>query len=87
MPIKRIKAYVELTKGGDATLAERYGRICEQRKFVQDQMDNLRFYMQEFDFKDWCCSKALAEGTEANIGFDAYERETGRKMPGMLGKD
>lgn len=87
MPIKRIKEYVELTKEGDASLAKRYELICEQRQFVQDQIDNLLYYMQELDFKDWYYSKALAEGTEANIDFDAYERETGRKMPGIPGKD
>ena len=87
MPIKRIKKYVELTKGGDTSLAKRYELICEQRQFVQDQIDNLLYYMQELDFKDWYYSKALAEGTEANIDFDAYERETGRKMPGIPGKD
>ena len=37
MPIKRIKEYVELTKEGDTTLAERYELIREQRQFVQDQ--------------------------------------------------
>ena len=36
MPIKRIKKYVELTKGGDTSLAKRYELICEQRQFVQD---------------------------------------------------
>lgn len=87
MPIKRIKEYVELTKEGDTTLAERYELIREQRQFVQDQIDNLLFYMQELDFKDWYYSKALVEGTTSNIDFDAYERETGRKMPCMLSKD
>ena len=87
MPIKRIKQYVDLTKEGDATLAERYELIREQRQFVQAQIDNLLFYMQELDFKDWFYNKALTEGTTANIDVDDYERETGQKMPEMITKD
>ncbi|MBQ9635102.1 MAG: MerR family transcriptional regulator [Acidaminococcaceae bacterium] len=81
MPIKRIREYVELTKKGDASLQERYEIIKAQRQFVMDQIEQLQFYLEELDFKDWYYNKALAAGTESVISFDDYERETGKKAP------
>lgn len=49
MPIKRIRKYAELTLQGDTSLKERQALIREQRQFVQDQIDQLLFYMQELD--------------------------------------
>lgn len=81
MPIKRIREYVELTKKGDASLQERYEIIKAQRQFVMDQIEQLQFYLEELDFKDWYYNKALAAGTASVISFDDYERETGKKAP------
>lgn len=50
MPIKRIREYAEMAQQGDETLKERQLLIQEQRQFVQDQMDQLMYYMQELDF-------------------------------------
>ena len=72
MPIKRIREYVELTKKGDASLQERYEIIKAQRQFVLDQIEQLQFYLEELDFKDWYYNKALAAGTEKAISFDDY---------------
>lgn len=79
MPIKRIREYVELIKQGDSTLYDRYKLIQEQRRLVKLQIEQLDYYMQELDFKDWYYRKALSEGTEKNINFDDYERETGKR--------
>lgn len=81
MPIKRIREYVELTKLGDASLTERFALIKEQRQFVQDQIEQLEFYMQELDFKDWYYKKAIALGSASGIRFEDYERETGKSFP------
>ena len=81
MPIKRIKEYVDLAQKGNATLQERHDLIKKQRRFVQDQIDQLQYYMQELDFKNWYYEKALAQGTEQGIDFEAYEWETGRHAP------
>ena len=53
MPIKRIRDYVELTSKGDDTLQERYEIIKAQRQFVLDQIEQLQYYLEELDFKDW----------------------------------
>ena len=71
MPIKRI-------------LKERQALIREQRQFVQDQIDQLLFYMQELDFKEWYYNKALSLGSESKINLDDYEKETGKKTPDKL---
>jgi DNA-binding transcriptional MerR regulator len=81
MPIKRIRDYVELTSKGDDTLQERYGIIKAQRKFVLDQIEQLQYYLEELDFKDWYYNKALAAGSESAINLDDYEKETGKKAP------
>ncbi len=67
MPIRKIKQYVELAGRGDETLEERYELIKEQRQFVQDQIDQLQYYMQELDYKDWYYRTAIAAGSESAI--------------------
>ena len=81
MPIKRICEYADLAQRGDETLIERQRLIQEQRQFVQDQIDQLMFYMRELDFKDWYYKKALSLGAESKLDFDDYERETGKRPP------
>ena len=81
MPIKRIRDYVELTSKGDDTLRERYEIIKAQRQFVLDQIEQLQYYLEELDFKDWYYNKALAAGSEKTINLDDYEKETGKKAP------
>ncbi len=81
MPIKRIREYAEMAQRGDETLKERQALIEEQRRFVQDQIDQLMFYMQELDFKEWYYKKALALGSESKLDLNDYERETGKKVP------
>ena len=81
MPIKRIRDYVELTSQGDTSLQKRYEIIKEQRQFVLDQIEQLQYYLEELDFKDWYYNKALAAGSESAINLDDYEKETGKKAP------
>lgn len=81
MPIKRIRDYVDLTSKGDDTLQERYEIIKAQRQFVLDQIEQLQYYLEELDFKDWYYNKALAAGSESAINLDDYEKETGKKAP------
>ena len=86
MPIKRIRDYVDLIQQGDASLQERYDIIKAQRQFVLDQIEQLQYYLEELDFKDWYYNKALAAGTESAISFDDYEKETGKKAPDDLNR-
>ena len=86
MPIKRIRDYVELTTQGDASLQKRYEIIKEQRQFVLDQIEQLQYYLEELDFKDWYYNKALAAGSESAINLDDYEKETGKKAPDDLNR-
>ena len=81
MPIKRIRDYVELISKGDDTLQERYEIIKAQRQFVLDQIEQLQYYLEELDFKDWYYNKALAAGSERAINLNDYEKETGKLPP------
>ena len=64
MPINKIKKYVQLAQLGDETLEERYELIKEQRENVQKQIDQLNYYMQELDYKDWYYQTAIKYGSE-----------------------
>ncbi len=64
MPIKKIKEYVELALQGDSTLQERYELILEQKKFIQNQINDLNTCLQEFEYKEWYYKTAIAAGTE-----------------------
>lgn len=81
MPIKRIKEYVELSKKGDDSLAERYELIKQQRQFVQDQLEQLEYYLAELDYKDWYYQKAMSLGSASKIQPEDYEKETGKVNP------
>lgn len=65
MPIKKIKEYVELQKLGEESLEERYKLIKDQREYVKNQIEQLEYYMQELDFKDWYYRTAMEKGEAA----------------------
>lgn len=67
MPIRKIKEYVDLCAQGDATLKQRHQMIIEQRQFVQDQIDQLNYFMQELDYKDQYYRNAIKAGTEKAV--------------------
>ncbi|WP_455677033.1 MerR family transcriptional regulator [Pseudoscardovia suis] len=70
MPIRRIKEYAQLCEEGDASLEQRYELIKAQRQAVLDQIEQLKFYLQELDFKDWYYRTAIAAGTESAVHVD-----------------
>lgn len=55
-----------MAQRGDETLKERQALIEEQRRFVQDQIDQLMFYMQELDFKEWYYKKLWRSARRAS---------------------
>ncbi len=67
MPIRKIKQYVELAKHGDETLEERYELIKEQRQCVLQQIEQLQYYLQELDYKDWYYQTAIKYGSEEAV--------------------
>lgn len=81
MPLKRIRAYVDMIKEGDKSIEKRYGLIKDQREFIMEQIEQMNYYLAELDFKDWYYRKALAQGTEKGIRIEDYEKETGQKAP------
>ncbi|MDE6656665.1 MAG: MerR family transcriptional regulator [Anaeroplasmataceae bacterium] len=64
MPIKKIKAYLELAQKGDSTLQERYEMILEQKHIIESQMNELRNCLKEFEYKEWYYKTAIEAGTE-----------------------
>ncbi|WP_297021676.1 MerR family transcriptional regulator [uncultured Dialister sp.] len=83
MPLKQIRKYVDMVQKGDKTIPERYELIKEQRQFILDQMEQLKYYLSELDFKDWFYRTAIKKGTTKGISLEDYERETGNRTPEM----
>lgn len=83
MPLKQIRKYVDMVQKGDKTIPERYELIKEQRQFILDQMEQLKYYLLELDFKDWFYRTAIKNGTTEGISLEDYEKETGKRTPEM----
>lgn len=83
MPLKQIRKYVDMVQKGDKTIPERYELIKEQRQFILDQMEQLKYYLSELDFKDWFYRTAIKKGTTKGISLEDYEKETGKRTPEM----
>ena len=83
MPLKQIHRYVDMVQEGDETIPERYALIKEQRRFILGQMEQLKYYLSELDFKDWYYRTAMKKGTTEGISLEDYERETGNRTPEM----
>ncbi len=67
MPIKKIKKYVDLALEGDKTLKERYELILEQEENIQNQINQLKYYKKQIDFKKAYYEKAIEAGSEAAV--------------------
>lgn len=67
MPIKKIKEYCDLAKKGDSTLEERYKLILEQKENILNQIEQLKYYLQEVKFKEWYYKTAIEQGTEEGV--------------------
>lgn len=67
MPIKKIKEYCDLVKQGDLTLEERYKLILDQKENILSQIEQLNYYLQEINFKEWYYKTALKQGTEKGV--------------------
>ena len=83
MPLKQIHRYVDMVQEGDKTIPERYALIKEQRRFILGQMEQLKYYLSELDFKDWFYRTAIKKGTTEGISLEDYEREIGNRTPEM----
>ena len=64
MPIKKIKEYLKLARKGDSTLQERYEMILEQKHILENQINDLRKCLKEFEYKEWYYKTAIEAGTE-----------------------
>ena len=63
MPLKEIRAFMELSRQGDATIDRRLGLIEKQRRSVLDQMEQLEDTLLMLDYKQWYYQTAQKAGT------------------------
>ena len=63
MPIREIKRFLDLTAGGDETIAPRLALIRRQRQSVLDQIAQLEQALHMLDYKQWYYQTALEAGS------------------------
>ena len=63
MPIKDIRAYIELALQGNDTIDARLEMFRHQRRVLEQQMAELRHTMEMLDYKCWYYETAQAAGT------------------------
>ena len=67
LPIREIRKYVELTKGGDSTLQERYELVLKQEKRILDSIRQYQHYLKEIEFKKQYYQQAIRAGSEEAV--------------------
>lgn len=65
MPIKDIRAYIDLAMEGDETIRPRLELFQKQREAIRRQMEDLRQTLDMLEFKCWYYETAQAAGTTA----------------------
>ena len=63
MPLKDIKRFIDWTLEGDATVPDRLALIGEQRRRVEEQIDELEQKLEFLRYKEWYYTVAREAGT------------------------
>ena len=63
MPLKDIKRFIDWTLEGDATVPDRLALIGEQRRRVEEQIDELEQKLEFLRYKEWYYEVADRAGT------------------------
>lgn len=65
MPIKRIKAFIDMAIEGDETIGKRLKLVMEQRDAVSEQIKKLQQTLDILNYKCWYYQTAQTAGTTA----------------------
>jgi DNA-binding transcriptional MerR regulator len=71
MPVKEIKAFIDLYRAGDSTIEERLRIVQERREAILAQLEDLKLALDFISYKCWFYEVARESGT----------CETPRNMP------
>lgn len=63
MPLRDIKAFVEMAMEGDVTIGRRLDLIKERKRAVSEEMERLRGTLETLEYKCWYYETAQAAGT------------------------
>jgi DNA-binding transcriptional MerR regulator len=81
MPIKQIRQYIEWVMEGDSTIVQRFECIKNQKKLVEQQLEELKDYLELLDYKAWYYEMAAMAGTTA---IDTNCKTAKRIMPRII---
>ncbi len=73
MPLRDIRAYIDMAMRGDETIRERLALIRKQRQAVLRQMEELQQTLDTLDFKCWYYETAEEAGT--TVWFESMSIE------------
>lgn len=65
MPLRDIRAYIDMAMRGDETIEDRLQMLVRQREAVRSRMEELQRTLDTLDFKCWYYETAKQEGTTA----------------------
>lgn len=88
MPLKDIKAFLQMAMEGDETIEDRLQLFIKQRESVEQQIRQLQETLNVIDFKCWYYETAKKEGTTARLDgmkpedYPEEYQETYRKIMG-----
>lgn len=63
MPIKEIRAYIELYMAGDSTIEERRRIVYERKAAIEKQLEDLKLALDFISYKCWFYDIASESGT------------------------
>ena len=67
LTIREIREFIDLSKRGDETLAQRLELFQSRRQAVLEQMQALQKTLDVLEYKCWYYEKASQDGTEQNV--------------------
>ena len=80
--IKEIKAFIDMIKRGDASLAERLELFRSRKDAVKKQIEDMQQTLELLEFKCWYYEQSLQYGTEEKIrslSFDEISEKYQKK--------
>lgn len=82
LSIKKIKAFIDMIKRGDASLAERLELFRSRKDAVKKQIEDMQQTLELLEFKCWYYEQSLQYGTEEKIrslSFDEISEKYQKK--------
>lgn len=83
LQLKDIKQYIDWYREGDATLGKRLNLLEQQKKKVDEQMEQLKKHREKLDFKIAFYNEAIANGSAGILERNTFLAEEKKRIFGF----